>query len=145
MRSIIIALFGLLLLPLTGYAENSTAAGDYTIHHNALTTDTLSPQVAASYGIQRSNNRGMVTVSIVKKVPGTTGEPVAGKISMTTRNLMGQPREIPLREVREGKAIYYIADFPVANREHLIFDISAMVPGESYPLKARFEQEFFTE
>ena len=145
MRLLITALFGLLLLPLTGNAENSTAAGEYTIHHNALTTDTLNPQVAASYGIQRSNNRGMVTVSIVKQVPGTTGQSVAGKIKMTTRNLMGQPREIPLREVREGKAIYYIADFPVANREHLMFDIDATVPGETYPLKARFEQEFFTE
>lgn len=145
MKSLITALFGLLLLPLTGYAENSTPAGNYTIHHNALTTDTLNPQVAASYGIQRSNNRGMVTISIVKNAPGSIGESVAGKLKMSTRNLMGQSRDIALREVREGKAIYYIADFPVSNRDHLIFDIEATVPGETYPLKAHFEQEFFTE
>lgn len=125
-------------------AENLTRADEYTIHHNALTTDSLAPEVARAYGIQRSGSRGMVNISIIREQPGTTGKSVHARVKLKARELTGQPREIALREIREGDAIYYIADFPVAHREHLIFDIEVIPEGETHALKARFEQEFFT-
>lgn len=144
MKASIVALAAVLLLPFCASAENSTRSDGYTIHHNALTTDLLAPEVAAAYGIQRSVNRGMVNISIIKERPGEVGKPVAGKVELNTRNLVGQKRLIPLREVHEGEAIYYIGDFPVVDREHLIFNVQVKLPDEPYPLNARFEQEFFT-
>lgn len=126
-------------------AENATQAADYTIHHNALTTDSLSPAVAQAYGIQRSTSRGMLNIAVLRKKSGSMGEPVAARIEVKAHNLIGQKRQdIQLREVREANAIYYIADFPVAHREHLVFELDVIPEGESEPLRARFDQEFYT-
>ena len=38
-------------LPLGAMAEDSTEVGNYTVHHNAFTTDTLVPAVAKQYGV----------------------------------------------------------------------------------------------
>lgn len=127
------------------HAENATRAGNYTIHHNALTTDSLAPEMAQIYGIQRSTSRGMLNITVIRNKPGSMGTPVTAQITLDARNLMGQKRkDIQLREVREGQAIYYIADFPVAHREHLVFDLDIIPAGETHPLHARFDQEFFT-
>ena len=144
MKASIALLCALLLLPASLLAENSTRQGQYTIHHNALTTDVLTPAIASQYGIERSTGRGMVNISVIREQAGTTGTPVSATVTLKARNLIGQQRDFPLREVREQAAIYYIADFLVGDRERLIFDIEVEVPGETYPLKARFEQEFFT-
>ncbi len=126
-------------------AENATQSGAYTIHHNALTSDTLSPQTAQAYGIQRSTSRGMLNISVIRNKAGTSGEAVSAQIALQASNLIGQKRaDIQLREVREQNAIYYIADFPVAHREHLIFNLEVIPEGETAALRARFEQEFYT-
>ncbi len=141
----LLALLGALLLAGVVQAENATHAGGYTIHHNALTTDSISPQAANAYGIARSTSRGMLNISVIRDKSGTTGTPVTAAITLHASNLMGQPRDdIKLREVREDNAIYYIADFPVAHREHLKFDLDVVPQGETHPLHASFEQEFFT-
>lgn len=137
-------LIGALLAGLV-QAENATRTGGYTIHHNALTSDVLAPQVAQAYGIQRSTSRGMVNIAVMRDKAGTMGEPVTAQIELNARNLMGQKREdVSLREVREANAIYYIADFPVAHREHLIFEMEVIPQGETSALRARFDQEFYT-
>ncbi|MEZ5587903.1 MAG: DUF4426 domain-containing protein [Sedimenticolaceae bacterium] len=131
-------------LSLTAAAENSTHTGGYTIHHNALTTDSLPSQVATAYGLQRSKNRALLNVSVIRDEPGTMGTPVHASIRAVARTLYGQIRPVELREVVEDKAIYYIADFPVAHRETLMFDFEIMPEGGRYPLRAHMRQEFFT-
>jgi hypothetical protein len=141
----LLALLGALLLVGQLQAQNATHAGHYTVHHNALTTDMLSPKVAQAYGIQRSTSRGMLNISVIRDQAGTTGQPVTARIDLRVHNLIGQKRDdIRLREVREADAIYYIADFPVAHREHLFFDMDVTPKGETHPLHARFDQEFYT-
>lgn len=148
MRNLIIALTAgaaLLLLPVFSWAENSTKIPGYTIHHNALTTDTLQPDVASSYNIRRSKNRAMLNVSIIKDKAGTTGTPVSGKVSVKARNLRGQVRDIPMREIKEAEAIYYIGDFLVENQETVTFQISVMPANETATHNATIEQQFFTK
>jgi len=134
----------LLALPPLAAAENSTHTGGYTIHHNALTTDSLPVQVATAYGIQRSKNRALLNVSVIRDEPGTLGTPVHADIRAVARTLYGQIRPIELREIVEDKAIYYIADFPVANREILHFDFEILPEDGRYPLRANMRQEFYT-
>ena len=69
-----------LLLPSLASAENSTHTGGYTIHHNAITTDSLPAQVASSYGIQRSKSRALLNVSVIHDELGTMGKPVRAEI-----------------------------------------------------------------
>lgn len=147
MKSLANTLSILVLLALSAVvcAENSTHTGGYTIHHNALTTDSLPVQVATAYGIQRSKNRALLNVSVIRDEPGKLGTPVRAEIRAVARTLYGQIRPIELREVVEDKAIYYIADFPVANREALHFEFEILPEGGRYPLRAHMRQEFFTE
>ncbi len=135
----------LLLLSVSATAENSTRVPGYTIHHNALTTDILDPKVASNYGIKRSKSRAMINISVIKEIPGTTGKPVPARVRVSARNLIGQERQIPVREIRDGDAVYYIGDFPVAHRERLNFLIEVIPEGERLPYRARMTHEFYTD
>lgn len=145
MKMLAVLLSSLFLFPVSVLAENSTKANGYTIHHNAFTTDTLPKGVANAYNIQRSKGRAMVNISIIKDKADTTGTAVQADVNLKAKNLFGQTRAFEVREIREANAIYYIADFAVANREQLVFEIQAMPTGEHYALQAKFQHEFFTE
>ena len=133
-----------LFIPVTVHAENSTKAEGYTIHHNAFLSNELSPQMAQQYNIRRSPNRAVINISILKDVPNTTGTPVQAQVTVTARNLRGQVRRIPLREIKEENAVYYIGEFLVENQESIDFSIEAKPEGESKTLHASLKQQFFT-
>lgn len=139
------SLWLLLLMAMQAAAENSTHTGGYTIHHNALTTDSLPVQVANAYDIQRSKSRALLNVSVIRDNPEGMGTPVHADIRAVAKTLYGQIRPIELREIVEGDAVYYIADFPVANREMLQFEFEVLPEGERYPLRASMRHEFYTD
>jgi hypothetical protein len=146
MKKIISLIAGIALSSASGVslAENTTQIPGYTIHHNALTTDSLPPQVAKTYNIQRSKNRGMLNVSVIKDEANTTGQPVKATVKASATNLTGQSRAINLREIREGEAIYYIGDFRVANQETLNFVLEVTPDGAKKAYKAKLSQQFYT-
>ncbi|OOZ36792.1 DUF4426 domain-containing protein [Solemya velesiana gill symbiont] len=142
-QSVLVAL--LMLLPFTTVAENSTQGHGYTVHHNAIPDTTLSPEIAKQYGLVRSKYRGMLNVSVIKEVPGTTGTPVTAQVKARSTNLIGQMREIDLREIREGEAVYYIGDFPITNLETLTFRLEVTPKGFDKTIKAQLTQQFFID
>lgn len=127
-------------------AENATQVSGYTIHHNAMTTDTLSPKIAKAYDIQRSKARGMLNISVIRDEAGTTGHSVKAKVSaMAVNPLTGHARLLDMREVAEGSATYYIGDFSVGNQETLNFELHVTPDGTARPLTAKLTQQFFTD
>lgn len=140
-----LALAGALTLSAAVAGETSTRVDGYTIHHNAITTDSLAPQVASSYGIQRSTHRALLNVSLIKEAPGTTGRSTPAKVSTHAQNLLGQHWDIPMREIKDGEAYYYIADFPVKNEDTIDFIISVTPEGQSKPYQVKMTQQFFTK
>jgi hypothetical protein len=133
-----------LLSPPSVLAENSQDVGDYVIHYNALATDMLPPAVARDYHITRSQNRGMLNITILKKVLGTPGQPVHARVDASAKNLAGQYRNIRMREIREGNAIYYIGEFGVANEETMNFKVQVRPQGERDYYEVEFSQDFYT-
>lgn len=119
--------------------------GDYVLHFNALTTDQLSPAIAAEYEIVRSPNRVLLNVSILQNQEIGLAVPVAGTVTATARNLTGQTRNIAIQEIREQDAIYYVGETSVANAESLIFTVEATVEGSGEPLTVSFQKQFFTD
>jgi len=146
MKNLMIGLFALALALATGsvMAENATKADGYTIHHNVITTDILTPDISRAYRIPRSRNRGMINISVIKDEEGTTGTAVTADVRAYSTNYLGQQRPIALREIREGKAVYYIGDFLVHHGEKLGFTMQVRPAGESQTYSAKMEQEFFT-
>ena len=126
-------------------AEQAKVFGDYTVHYSAFSTDILTPEVAKSYQIPRSKNRALLNISVLKKLMGTTGQPVKADVRATATNLSAQLRELDVRELMEHGAVYYIAQTTVANEETLRYDISITPEGESAPFTFSFDQQFFTE
>lgn len=133
-----------LLLSFSAFADNSTRMAGYTIHHNAFLSNELAAEVLKQYGIRRSPNRALINISIIKDVPNTTGTPVTAKVTATARNLRGQIRAIPLREIKEQNAVYYIGEFLVENQETVAFTIEAQPEGDDKTLHATLKQQFFT-
>ncbi len=121
---------------------NSRDFGDYALHFNALRTDQLTPDIARNYNIIRSPNRVLLNVSIIHKVEGTPGVPVAGNVTAAAVNLNGQLKDLVIRELREGDAIYYIGDVPIATNETLTFTIDATPVNETRRLSVKFQRDF---
>ena len=134
-----------LLTPLSALAENSTTAGGFTIHHNAFPTSTLTPEVAKAYGIQRSKVRGMLNVSVIKEKEGTTGTSVPARVDVKTLILTGQTSRLPMREIKEQDAVYYVGEFPVQNGEKINFVIEATPEGTTEAFVINMEQQFFAD
>lgn len=125
--------------------ETSKDFGEYVVHVNALPTDELTAEIAKAYGIVRSKNRAMLNVSVIKKAEGTLGTPVSGEINASATNLTGQLKNLTLREITEGDAIYFIGEVPVANGETLIFNIEGSPAGGLDPFTLRFQKQFYTD
>jgi hypothetical protein len=119
--------------------------GDYVLHFNAISTDALQPEVARAYNITRSKNRAMLNVSIIRKVEDTIGQSVAGSVSATANNLTGQLKNLTLRQVQEGDAVYYIGDVAVASGETLVFNIDATPINETSRFSVRFSRQFYAD
>jgi hypothetical protein len=136
---------GLALLPAGASADQSASSGEFTAHYSAFSTDTLQPEVAKAYQIERSKKRGMLNVAVLKKVMGTTVQPVRAEVKVTATNLHDQTQTIAMRELNDHGAIYFIGEFPISNEETLRFNIEVKPEGSSESFSASFEQEFFTD
>lgn len=136
------ALFLLLLcLPAMAQAARFQRFGSDEVHYNVVPTGGLQPEIAQQYHILRSRERGLLTVAILRH-----GEPVAADVGATATNLSQQVREIDMREVREGDAIYYIGTFRARDGEKLKFRITASPRDrETEPYEVRFMEHFYAD
>jgi hypothetical protein len=99
--------------------------GDFEVHFNALRTDELAPEVARAYGIERSANRVMLNVSLLRRDADGRTRPVDGTVTATARNLNGQLKNLTLRRITEGESVYFIGEVGISGTEILVFDIEA--------------------
>lgn len=136
----ILGLVLLVTMPLSSYAQNMTKFGDYVIHHTALPTDILLPEVARAYKIKRSKNRGMLNIVVQNKGKGTTA-----KVSGTGVNLNSQLKHLQFREIKDGDVTYYISSFRVTNKETISFKIKVQPAGSKKSHTVKFKKEFYTQ
>ena len=115
--------------------------GDHVVHFSAQSTDRLAPDVARAYGIVRSKNRVMLTVSVLKEGTATV---VPAEVTVRTVNLAGQLKNVTMRKIQEQEAIYYIGETAIANRETLVFNISITPEGATDASDVRFTRKFYT-
>jgi hypothetical protein len=124
-------------------AENAVRSGDLVLHYSAIPTTTLTAEIARQAQVTRSANRALVNVAIRRGSRGADTA-VAAKVTIAATNLSGQRSQLRVREVREGDAIYYLAEARFAGNETLAFDVEA-APDGAPPIKVSFRQEFFPQ
>ncbi len=87
--------------------STQTDFGDLEVHYNAVRTDQLSVEVARAYGIERSANRVLLNVAMLQKTPGGAAVPVDGAVTVRAHNLNAQLKDLQMRRVQEGTAVYF--------------------------------------
>jgi hypothetical protein len=147
MKSLLKALA--LLTALSSFSANAQQAQhfkEYTVHYNALNSSLISPEVAKVYGIQRSDSRALINISVLKNIENQSPVAVKAAVTANGRNLTGQTRAIDMREIAEGgDAIYYIGELSVRNMETFDFTVEVTPEGQSKTFKVEFRQQFYTE
>lgn len=139
------ALLGVCLLCLASvaHAEQMQKFGDIEIHFNAMPTDELTPDVARAYGLDRSRNRGLMTLSVIQRDAQGVGRPIKAHVTATIKMLTTQSIDVTLREVVEGEAIYYLGDFRVMPPVTLRFAVTVRPAGAGRDAVVSFSRSFY--
>jgi len=116
--------------------------GDFELHYNAVRTDELTAAVARAYGIERSANRVLLNVSLLRKGPDGRTTPVDGTVTATAYNLNGQLKSLEMRRVTEGTSVYFIGEVGISGTEILVFDIDATPLDRPGKYSVQFKREF---
>ena len=116
--------------------------GDFEVHFNAVRTDELSVAVARAYGIERSANRVMLNVSLLRKGADGRATPVDGTVTASAYNLNGQLKNLEMRRITEGSSVYFIGEVGISGTEILVFDIDATPADRPGKYSVQFKREF---
>jgi hypothetical protein len=140
------ALFAGAVLLLAGQparAESARVMDNYVVHYSAFPTDVLDASVARNYQIKRSKERGLLNIAIRQKSDDSpSGKAVSGMVSAQWSNLTGQMGNIPIREVREQDAIYYLGEFAIRDEEILTFTLQVSPDNDMPPETIKFRKQF---
>ncbi|HIF5572036.1 TPA: DUF4426 domain-containing protein [Vibrio parahaemolyticus] len=131
------------LLSLPTFAEQFKNMKDIEVHYVAFNSTFLTPKVARSYDIKRNGYVAVVNISVLDSA--SLGKPaVEAKVGGHAKNLIGQTKKLTFREIKEGEAIYYLAELPITHEETFAFDIDVKA-GNKGSGKLKFTQKFFVE
>ena len=126
----------------TAAAKNMTKLGSMDVHYMAIGATFLTPEIAKNYGIERSRYNGLINISVLdntqKNKPAKTVS-----ITGTARNDLGQIKSLEFQEVKEGDAIYYLAQVNYSNEETYYFELEITDGKESHKMK--FKQKFYVD
>ena len=119
--------------------QQSTRYDEFELHHSIVYTTFVAPEVAAEYGIIRGADKAMLTLSVRDASSGDlAGRPM--QISGRTWDLI-TGGAMDVREIREGRATYYIVPFEFLDREYRFFEFSFQPEGadKSYEHKMKVQ------
>lgn len=130
-----------LLMTCVAYAdvERKKSYGALDVHYNIFSSTVLQPDTARAVGLNRSKNQAVLNVSMVKGAQGQKGA-----VTGSFKNLLGQNQTLNFKEIDEGTAVYYLAQFAITGQEMLRFDLQLTdAEGKMHVLK--FNQEVFPD
>lgn len=134
---------GLALLTMNyASAENMKKLGSMKVHYMAIGSTFFTPEIAKAYGITRSRYNGLVNISVLDNTKaGNPAKTVS--ISGQAKNNLGQFKTLEFSEVKEGDAIYYLAQVSYNDEETLHFTLEINDGKEQQTLK--FSQKFYVD
>lgn len=121
-------------------AEQKKDLGDWEVHYIALNTTFLSPEVAKSNGIVRSRYNALINISVLDR---QTKQAQSVVLSGQARNLLGVLKTLSFKQVKEGKAIYYLAVLPFSDLEQYRFTVQINDGQKQQELK--FQHKFYAD
>lgn len=138
---ILIALTGLCSFP--AMAEQFQTIKDVEVHYSAFNSTFITPKVAKSYQLKRSGYSAILNISLLDNSQ-VGNSAISGSLSGQVKNLIGQTKQLEFKQVKEGQAIYYLAQFPITNEETFTFNIDVDA-GNKGKGQLKFTQKFYVE
>ena len=132
-----------LIATTSAFAQQSTRFDQYELHHSIVYTTFLSPEVAAEYGISRGADKAILTLSVRDVASGEiAGRPMA--IEGRTWDLI-TGGEMEIKEIREGRATYYIIPFEFLDREYRFFEFTFQPEGATAPFEHKMKVQLWRQ
>lgn len=130
----------ILLMASPAHAEIKQRLGSWDVHYIAYNTLMIPSDIAQKNNIQRSKFNALLNVSVLDANSQQAQEVI---VSGEVRNLVGTKRSLEFTKVKEGDAIYYLAQVRYRDRERMTFTVDIAGNGEQQRLE--FTQEMFVE
>lgn len=122
-------------------AEQFQQFNKLEVHYIALPSTFIQPDIANQYSIKRSSNNGLLNISILDNAQNKKA--ISAQLTGTGKNLIGQTYQLEFTQIKEGEAIYYLAEYPYTNEEIVNFEINIKTDTTSNTLK--FQHKFYTD
>ncbi len=121
-------------------AEQMQEFGQWQVHYVVIPTTFLLAEIAQQYKITRGKDRALINLSLIHATDGPSKATASG----TVINLLSQRQKLNFREVREGDAIYYLADLKHTDRDLLKFELELTTP-DGRALQVAFQQKMYAD
>lgn len=141
-RALLLAITISVLAISTVNAENMKKLGSMNVHYMAIGSTFFTPEIAKAYGITRSRYNGLVNISVLDNTKEGNPAKTVSIIGQAKNNL-GQFKRLEFSQVKEGDAIYYLAQVNYNNEETLHFTLTINDGAEQQTLK--FSQKFYVD
>lgn len=131
------------LLATLANAQQSERFDEFELHYSIVYSTFLTAEIAAKFGIPRGKDKAMLTLSVRDADAGDVeGRPM--EISGRTWDLI-TGGDMKIKEVREGRATYYLIPFEFLNREYRFFEFDFTPEGSSKTFSYTFKTQLWRQ
>lgn len=116
--------------------------GDYTIDYTTFPSTLLQADIAAHYGIKRSEYETLLNVFVSREAQqGGVEVDIRGSV----KNLMAQQQVLKFHEIKEDNTVYYIAAIRVTNEDIMHFKITVSPLNSSEEFEIVFTKTLYKD
>ena len=133
----------LLLSASFAHGQQSARFDEFELHYSIVYTTFLTAEIAAEFDIPRGKDKALFTLYVRDADAGDIeGRPMA--ISGRTCDLI-TGGNMKVREVREGRATYYLVPFEFLDREYRFFEFDFTPDGSEKTYSYKFKTQLWRQ
>lgn len=119
--------------------------GNYVVHYSVFNSSFIDTNIAKAYEIVRSKEKVLINIAVIDHRHPEKPIPVKAHIKGYAANLMSQQIKLEFDEIREKKAIYYLANLRVSNHEVFHFTIDIQPDPNKPPFSLNFTRTLYKD
>ena len=124
-------------------AQQSERFDQFELHYSIVYTTFLAAEIAAKFGIPRGKDKAMLTLSVRDAEAGDIeGRPM--EIEGRTWDLI-TGGNMKVKEVKEGRATYYLVPFEFLDREYRFFEFTFTPEGANKAYNYKFQTQLWRQ
>lgn len=133
----------LAVLALPAQAQLSERYGPYELHYSVVNTSFLAPEIAARYQLTRGRNYAILNLALREHLEDGSTEARSMRLQGSATDLLNKQQVLDFQEIREGSAIYYIAEFRFIDEEWLRFEVDFRPEGATRSYRFELRKQLY--